>query len=417
MSDDKIIFFGEDRKAEIEKQQDNAKKHQIFHAFFRELFKLNNVSFLFGTGPSIPLGAKSMGEMYDSAVAKLDASTKKVIEAVMEKYGNKNDFENFLGLLYQLCDLNKKGVKTEFPVKDEDINEFKKAFFELCDFFDNMDEKEAIKKVNDHRIFISKILTRSLALKRANIFTTNYDLVLEKAMDEEGVICVNGFVGNTSRKLKPESFNYDYYFPATTTEGKVHRLDKVIHFYKLHGSINWLRTSPTPDNPYGVEEKDIGLVRGYDDKGDVMIYPTPAKENLSTMFPYSDLFRKFANIIQQPQSVLCTIGYGFGDEHINRLIKEALTIPSFQLVVVNKSETDGMGVFLETKDPRISVIIGEEYGVFHNFVENVLPNIEQLEMKKQMQKTLKILFREHNNDGSDDDDEQQPSIPDGDTPF
>jgi hypothetical protein len=46
------------------------------------------------------------------------------------------------------------------------------------------------------------------------------------------------------------------------------------------------------------------------------------------------MFRHFAAQIHQPQSVLFAVGYKFQDNHINRLIYQALSIPSFVLIVV-----------------------------------------------------------------------------------
>src|ERR1700680_1144293 len=46
------------------------------------------------------------------------------------------------------------------------------------------------------------------------------------------------------------------------------------------------------------------------------------------------MFRHFSTTIHQPQSALLPIGYKFQDDHINRLIYQALSIPSFALIIV-----------------------------------------------------------------------------------
>ena len=48
-----------------------------------------------------------------------------------------------------------------------------------------------------------------------------------------------------------------------------------------------------------------------------------------------ELFRDFAAAICRPNSTLVTYGYGFGDEHVNRVIEDMLTIPSTHLVVIS----------------------------------------------------------------------------------
>ena len=80
--------------------------------------------------------------------------------------------------------------------------------------------------LTDHRRLIKKILTRPLNLRRANLFTLNYDTLIEKAADAEGAVLVDGFVGTLRRIFRPESYDLDFYFPAQTTEGRVHRFDR-----------------------------------------------------------------------------------------------------------------------------------------------------------------------------------------------
>src|SRR5205823_14669885 len=117
-----------------------------------------------------------------------------------------------------------------------------------------------------------KALTRPLNLKRVNIFTLNYDTLVEQAADAEGVVLIDGFVGTLKRIFRPECYDQDLYFPAETTEGRVHRHDRVAHLYKLHGSITWIREEPNWDNPYGV----IAGAEGPNDEQTLLIYPTPA---------------------------------------------------------------------------------------------------------------------------------------------
>ncbi|NVL67797.1 SIR2 family protein, partial [Escherichia coli] len=93
--------------------------------------------------------------------------------------------------------------------------------------------------------------------------------------------------------------------------------------------------------------------------GKVMIYPTPAKQNSSLGSPYADLFREFQSRIVREQSVLFTMGYACGDEHINNIIYQALTIPTFRLVIVVDPDLDGEIEKLRAlNDPRIWIIGG-----------------------------------------------------------
>lgn len=66
-----------------------------------------------------------------------------------------------------------------------------------------------------HRIFLSRMVrSRRSNLPRPSIFTTNYDLVIERALDELGYPYIDGFSGTVDRRL-----NLAYY-GLTFTEWK-----------------------------------------------------------------------------------------------------------------------------------------------------------------------------------------------------
>ena len=69
---------------------------------------------------------------------------------------------------------------------------------------------------------VRKLLTRPLNLKRVNVFTLNYDTLVEQAADASGAVLIDGFVGTQKRVFRPESYEQDLYYPAETTEGRVH---------------------------------------------------------------------------------------------------------------------------------------------------------------------------------------------------
>jgi len=253
------------------------------------------------------------------------------------------------------------------------------------------------RKPTTHEALFRKLMTRPEKLRRVNLFTLNYDTLLEDAADAAGVILLDGFLGSIRRVFRPESFGFDFYFPGSTTEGKVHRLDRVAHLYKLHGSINWYRETPTEQNPFGIYSA-IGKEAG----SDALIFPTPVKQELATGVPYSEMFRRFSEAICQPQSVLFIVGYGFGDDHVNAIIRQALLVPSFRLVVVSPSgESEFLQKLVECKDPRIWLLTGYPesagrealigFGTFEAFVHNVLPDLQDESIRADMLRTYRTL--------------------------
>ena len=314
----------------------------------------------------------------------------------------KMNYESVLSLLYRWRSATMNGgvrlrldgdltVVTNARELDVCLNQAKRALIRQCTLPKNNTAPDSLKT---HKNFLKKVLTRPLNLKRVNIFTPNYDTLIEQAADAEGIVLIDGFVGTIRRIFRPESYDHDLYFPAETTEGRVHRLDRVIHLYKLHGSINWCAGDPDWDNPYGVSIQSIPE----DDTTSVLIYPTPTKYGETLGMPYSELLRRFAWATVRPQTTLFVIGYGFGDDHINAIILQSLAIPSFTLVIVDPSVPDAdpsadkfVARLRAEKDRRVWIFSGETLGKFDGFVKNVLPDLRDEEILEKVMKTYRSL--------------------------
>ena len=220
--------------------------------------------------------------------------------------------------------------------------------------------------------FYRRLVLRDRSLPRPWIFTTNYDLFSERAMDRLGLPYANGFSGVVERRFNPATFRYALAEQLDISNRKWSAVDGFVYLCKLHGSISWT-------------EGDHGLFPIRETwpqtaPSKVMIFPTPAKQNSSLGSPYSDLFREFQSRIVCEQSVLITMGYAFGDEHLNNIIYQALTIPTFRLIVFADPDSDGdIAKLRALADPRIWIIGGSgppggaPAHYFSTIVEHLLP--------------------------------------------
>lgn len=204
-----------------------------------------------------------------------------------------------------------------------------------------------------YETFYRKLVLRDRSLPRPWIFTTNYDLFNETAMDRLGLPYANGFSGVVERRFNPATFRYALAEQLDLTSRKWSAVDGFVYLCKIHGSISW-----TEDDHGLFPIREAAVFKGQE-PGKVMIYPTPAKQNSSLGSPYADLFREFQSRIVREQSVLFTMGYAFGDEHINNIIYQALTIPTFRLVIFVDPALEGEVAKLRAlNDPRIWIIGG-----------------------------------------------------------
>ena len=200
-----------------------------------------------------------------------------------------------------------------------------------------------------------------------SIFTTNYDLYNEQALDTLAFPYNNGFVGTYSRIFNPASYKYAYVEDMQLSKDIWERVPNFYNLYKLHGSITWVKEQ---EQIYEVDYNHINQ----DDT--VMIYPTPLKDRTTLMTPYSDLFRAMETALLKRNSILITMGYSFSDDHINRLILNSLAIPTFRLVIFGKSTA--IDKLINMNDSRIIVINSEDkIHYFNNIVQRAMPDIQE----------------------------------------
>lgn len=458
------IYFGSTNKLNdwVTDFNDQGKVIEKIKLMLKNYLELDNVSFLFGTGTSIHLGAVSIRnfpievEKYvkekDEKIGTVKGifeeliNTIKLLQADKLKYGQANlieetnefederkwkfyidaeivrDFEtkeivvelervlNFLIAFDYIQNEDKSTVRSDKTT--ELIAAIKEGLFAVCDVDKRVlseQEKEKIKnrgkeetlksilknKYILHEKFVKALLQRPLNLRRANIFTSNYDLAFEYAFDKLGVFYIDGFAGFHKRYFKPETFEYDIFYPGSTTAGKVQRIEKVVRYYKLHGSLSWINSDiRNSNNLYGIEEKPLELIDKFEKKGEIIIYPSAVKKSFTLDLPYSELFRQFSTTINQSQSVLITVGYSFGDEHFNDIIYQALSNPTFTLIVVDLGGTKSPYIeeLKNLNDPRVIILEGEYFGDFLTFADTLMPNFNSVDNNENVANSLNQLF-------------------------
>jgi hypothetical protein len=169
--------------------------------------------------------------------------------------------------------------------------------------------KEVVSKTlpsNDTPYHVLAAWIQAIAREKpVEIFTTNYDLLLEQALEEQRVPYFDGFVGSDSAFLDLESMAEDD-LPA-----------RWARLWKIHGSINWWMTS----------EKSQPKIRRSRDPREgeqLLIYPSHLKYDQSRQMPYYAMLDRLRVFLRSDQCVLLTCGYSFADEHINAFISQGL---------------------------------------------------------------------------------------------
>jgi len=225
--------------------------------------------------------------------------------------------------------------------------------------------------------FLLSFASRAASRDRLNLFTTNYDRLIEHGCDLVGLHVIDRFVGGLSPIYRSSRLDIDMHYNPPGIRGEPRFLEGVIKLFKLHGSVDWHFQNGSVRRyaiPFGVAADTSCLPAK--NNSQAIIYPNPAKDMETSEYPYADIFRDFAAAVCRPNSVLVTYGYGFGDDHINRGIRDMLTIPSTHLVIISYDDPAGrIERFCQTiaRDAQISLLIGNHFGSLPMLVEHYLP--------------------------------------------
>lgn len=134
------------------------------------------------------------------------------------------------------------------------------------------------------------------------VFTPNYDLLVEQALEFHKIPFFDGFVGSKQA-----------FFDLTSMESES-LPSRWARVWKVHGSVNWWRT-----------QKDEVVRRENHSEGDrQMIYPSHLKYDQSRRMPYLAMLDRLRDFLARGQAVLVTSGYSFADQHLNEVILHGL---------------------------------------------------------------------------------------------
>jgi hypothetical protein len=155
-----------------------------------------------------------------------------------------------------------------------------------------------------HRKF-ARWLAKTSRQNPIEIFTVNYDVLIEHALEAERVPTFDGFVGSFQPFFYPDSLRRIEAAPGQNWT----------RLWKMHGSVTWRRVN---------QNGRSRVVRGEPDPAGEMILPSFQKYDESRQQPYSAFADRLSRFLEHDDALLVAAGFSFGDEHINNLVFGAL---------------------------------------------------------------------------------------------
>ncbi|MEL1264427.1 SIR2 family anti-phage-associated protein [Pseudoxanthomonas putridarboris] len=221
-----------------------------------------------------------------------------------------------------------------------------------------------------HRAILQKLTSaRQPGQSAPWVFTTNYDLAIEWAAESVDLQVIDGFLGVHSRRFSPHSF--DLGFRNVQAKGEARFGVYNIYLAKLHGSLTWKEVEHQVVEVSAAEAwRELqAFISGATESLKYLVLPRAAKYLQTVGYVMGELFRRFAEFMARPQAALIVSGYGFGDEHINRLIRSALLNPTLQVVIylpefqgdpAAPSLPETVRRLLALQNPRLTIVGGGE---------------------------------------------------------
>jgi len=295
------------------------------------------VGLLVGAGAPVSINVGTVDE-YKPLIPNIEGLTKKVRDSLIGKESaayksleEQIDSSNIELVLSRVRGLSEVIGLTE--VCGLDAIGYKKLSKSICASIKDIVDVDLPDEENPYSDLISWIngITRK---EPVEIFTTNYDLLFEEAMERAKTPYFDGFVGAKTAFFDPSSISNND-MPVNW-----------IRLWKLHGSIGWA------ENNHG------DVVRDFSSDGEKMVYPSHIKYDQTQAAPFTSLFDRLKSFMLEPDSLLIASGFSFADAHIaSKLIECMAANPSSAIIALqyNKLEDEKSAVSIALKRPNMSV--------------------------------------------------------------
>ncbi len=333
-----------------------------------------------GAGSSRACGLPGMKELQERVVSDLKAGDKKAFQRQLKGRNLEEALTRIRRIAALVIDKNEFDGLTNKKAKALD-SAVCKAIVKALDI-----QNANLEPVNRFAAWAARA-DYNLPIE---IFTVNYDLLLETALDSLRVPYFDGFVGTVRAG-----------FHTKLVEGKAGSDREWIpaffaRLWKMHGSVNWCWQ----------EDRQIVRLGHPIAKGTAAIFPSDTKYEESRRVPFIVLQDCFRRALHEPETLVLISGYSFSDPHMNDIIFDAashcprsefqvfcyssipkvlldraLTMPNLQVATGSEAILGGLQREWEPpKDPPPGLWVDEQFGLrdFTNFAAYLARSVKSV---------------------------------------
>lgn len=268
-----------------------------------------------GAGTSCALGLPNISKLTIDVESALSAGSKSAFDIIKKDLEAKASvpstisIEDILNQVRRIREITQDDAATNFlavtgtMAKQLDL-EICKKIYELIDL--------AETKAN---LAIPKRFFAWLGMQNRDftteIFTTNYDLIIEKSLESIRVPYFDGFVGSF------EPFFWQESVERTVKNNEL--TSNWLRLWKIHGSLSWFwKESPTTRAHKVIRQGKA--INAASPSNEIVIYPSKEKYASSRRQPFIVYFDRLKNYLLSGELLFVISGYSFLDQHINEII-------------------------------------------------------------------------------------------------
>jgi hypothetical protein len=321
------------------------------------------LSFFLGAGTSMSVGLPGITELTKEVIKQLKPERKKVVEQVLAELPAGSHVEHVLDRVRIYRELMGSCTTKKDCAGLNDAKDARMLDSEICMAIREIVQRIPREGLGPHEAFAKWL--RSLQAIRdwpVEIFTTNYDLLIETSFEAVGVPYFDGFVGAVSPFFVPESVDAE----LTKSDEFIYPPRSWTRLWKLHGSVNWCSRESNPPH--------ARIVRTWErpaEGAELVVFPSREKYVQSRRLPYVTFQDRLRRNLASGESLLVVAGYSFSDEHLNDLLLQGLrSNPRLAILALvfgvekqgKKSTPDGI-VAMGTQHPNLTILGPEQASI------------------------------------------------------
>ena len=261
------------------------------------------IGLIIGAGAPVSIRIRKL-DADEPLIPAVEGLTKIVLLALKKQYGVTLDgivaelenpnIENILSRVRSLA-----GVIGEATVHKLNGNEFKELGNAICTEIGKIVDRDLPPGPSPYTELVAWI-TGADRPHPVEIFTTNYDLLFEQALERSKTPYFDGFSGT----------NEPFFDPSSVASNDLP--SRWVRLWKLHGSLGWTTNAKGE------------VIRDGQKQATHLVFPEHLKYDQTQKAPYSALFDRLRAFLMTPDTLLIATGFSFADAHISARIDECL---------------------------------------------------------------------------------------------